>query len=289
LITSNLKPRGFAISTFASAGGSPTLHALRVLIICREPFTINSRDCLRAQARHGSRSAAREVLVDVLLAPSRIEATATLEVLADALQAGGHSVPECLGPSATATAFAELWGRRTGRGFTLKMAQRVYELRQVHFPVGVPGKARVPTDADLDLLADWTHRFGLEVSAGEPGDPHAARASVQELMGVGRKLIWEDQGRPVSMAAAQRPLKRGIAISRVYTPPEHRGHGYASACVATLSQRQLDAGRQFCCLYTDLANPTSNSIYQKIGYVPVADSSHFVFTPAPACSSEAGR
>ena len=71
----------------------------------------------------------------------------------------------------------------------------------------------------------------------------------------------------------------GIAIGGVYTPPESRGHGYASACVAALSQRQLDAGRAFCALYTDLANPTSNSIYQKIGYRPVRASAMVEFMP----------
>ena len=64
---------------------------------------------------------------------------------------------------------------------------------------------------------------------------------------------------------------------RVYTPPELRGHGYASAVVAALSQRLLDAGHQYCALYTDLANPTSNSIYQKIGYTPVSDAVEYAF------------
>jgi len=213
----------------------------------------------------------------VLYAPAE-QATAALEALAVALQAGRHPVPECLGPSATALAFAQIWARTTGQNFARKMSQRIYELRKVVFPAGVSGTARLPNRSDTDLLADWTHRFSLEVSAGEQSDPKSARASVEELMAAGQKLIWEDRGQPVSMAAAQRPLPHGIAISRVYTPPEYRGHGYASACVAELSQRQLDTGRQFCCLYTDLANPTSNSIYQKIGYVPVADSSHYVFT-----------
>ena len=79
------------------------------------------------------------------------------------------------------------------------------------------------------------------------------------------------------MAVAKRRLPHGGSIGGVYTPKEHRGHGYASACVAALSQRQLDAGKQFCCLFADLANPTSNGIYQKIGYVPVADSVQYKF------------
>ncbi|MCA9556723.1 MAG: GNAT family N-acetyltransferase, partial [Myxococcales bacterium] len=83
--------------------------------------------------------------------------------------------------------------------------------------------------------------------------------------------VWED-GEAVSMAAAVSPTPHGVRVNFVYTPPERRGRGYASACVAALSQAQLDAGRQFCFLYTDLANPTSNAIYQRIGYRPVTDA-----------------
>ena len=72
------------------------------------------------------------------------------------------------------------------------------------------------------------------------------------------------------------------AIGGVYTPPDCRNRGYASACVAELSRRLLDEGRAFCCLYTDASNPTSNSIYQKIGYKLVADSSHYAFEEGDA-------
>ncbi len=83
-------------------------------------------------------------------------------------------------------------------------------------------------------------------------------------------MIWVD-GKPVSMAVAMAPSATGIRINLVYTPPAMRRRGYAAACVAALSQLQLDAGRAFCSLYTDLANPTSNSVYRRIGYRPVSD------------------
>ena len=69
----------------------------------------------------------------------------------------------------------------------------------------------------------------------------------------------------------------GTRVGPVYTPPEHRGHGYASALVAAASQAQLDEGIQFCFLFTDLANPTANHIYQAIGYEPVSDIDVYVF------------
>lgn len=212
----------------------------------------------------------------VLYAPGEDPAKA-LEALVDALHTGGHVVLECHGPNVASATFADLWCRRARLEPALDMALRIYELRRVFLP-NVPGAARQAEPKDLDLLAKWTGEFCLEV--GDRGDPAATRASVEALILAGHKMVWEDRGQIVSMAAAQRPLRRGIAISRVYTPPEHRGHGYASACVAALSQQQLDAGKEFCCLYTDLANPTSNKIYQKIGYVPMADAAQFRFAPA---------
>ena len=211
----------------------------------------------------------------VLYAPAD-DPQEALAGVADALLAGRHAVPECVGPSETARLFMKLWCDRIGQEAVVKMSQRIYELRQVIFPANVAGSPRPPGMNDLELTARWTAEFSREV--GEPHGPQASRTSAEQIVASGRTLFWEHQGQPVSMAAAVRPIRHGIGIGRVYTPPEHRGNGFASACVAELSQRQLNAGRQYCCLYTDLANPTSNSIYQKIGYVPVADSTHYRFT-----------
>jgi uncharacterized protein len=79
------------------------------------------------------------------------------------------------------------------------------------------------------------------------------------------------------MAIVQRETVSGICVSMVYTPPDLRSQGYATSCVAALTQRMLDSGKKFCCLYTDLTNPTSNAIYQKIGYEPVCHSEDLVF------------
>ena len=93
-------------------------------------------------------------------------------------------------------------------------------------------------------------------------------------------LLWEDGGEPVSAAGWGGPTPNGIRIGPVYTPPELRGRGYATALTAELSQRLLDEGRRFCFLFTDLANPTSNGIYERIGYVRVAESAMVAFDPA---------
>ncbi|MGH2521912.1 MAG: GNAT family N-acetyltransferase [Anaerolineales bacterium] len=88
--------------------------------------------------------------------------------------------------------------------------------------------------------------------------------------------FWEDP-HPVSMAGYGGPTPNGIRVGPVYTPPEQRRKGYASACVAALSQLMLDRGRKYCFLFTDLANPTSNHIYQQIGYEPVCDVDEYKF------------
>jgi len=177
--------------------------------------------------------------------------------------------------TATAEAFARAWTERTGQQATLKMAQRIYELRAVVAPTGVPGRLRPATIADLDLAARWRHEF--EAEAAHEDNAVAAKSAAERSIDAGQLFFWEHASRPVCQAVAVRPTRHGICIGGVYTPPEFRRRGYAAACVAALSQQQLDAGRRFCMLYTDLANPTSNSIYQKIGYAPVADSSHYFF------------
>jgi predicted GNAT family acetyltransferase len=80
------------------------------------------------------------------------------------------------------------------------------------------------------------------------------------------------------MAGYSGRTPNGIRVAWVYTPPENRGKGFAGACVAALSQKLLDEGRKFCFLYTDLANPISNHVYQKIGYEPVVDSTAYAFS-----------
>jgi hypothetical protein len=89
--------------------------------------------------------------------------------------------------------------------------------------------------------------------------------------------VWVNGGKPVSMVCHTGPTPHGIRVSFVYTPPEQRRKGYASACTAALSRRLLDAGYQFCFLFTDLGNPTSNHIYQDIGYRPVCDVDEYRF------------
>lgn len=194
--------------------------------------------------------------------------------MANDLRANNWKVNGVGGPTDLAQIFVEVWTGITGQLSQIAMKQRIYELRLVIPPTGIPGHLRKATEADFDLVSEWS--YGFTKDAFGEANRQEAQVSARRVIDDGGLYIWED-GVSVSMASAARGTAHGISISYVYTPPDYRRRGYASACVAALSQLQLDAGRQFCCLFTDLANPTSNSIYQKIGYQPVCDYNVYKF------------
>jgi GNAT superfamily N-acetyltransferase len=172
-----------------------------------------------------------------------------------------------------ASDFATSW-QESGGAATVRMEQRLHVLRAVsQMNYRAPGTLRRAGPRDLEMLTRWMHAFNKDALGAGP-DPEL-RASIDRRVAAGEIYLWYDGGEPRSMAASARPTKRGIAINSVYTPPEWRGHGYATGCVASLSGRMLREGREFCVLYTDLSNPTSNAIYARIGYQPVSDS-HFL-------------
>lgn len=200
---------------------------------------------------------------------SNTERPEALALVTSDLLEGQWAPPGVTGPVKVAEGFAGLWKERTGRGHTMAMAQGIYKLERVRWRGEAPGHLRRATEADRSLMREWFGAFFVEAT-GQEGDP--GRSVERFLTSPTRGLyIWED-GEPASMAGSTGPTPHGIRIGAVYTPPEKRRRGYASACVAAVSQLMLDSGRQFCFLYTDLDNPTSNHIYQEIGYEPVADS-----------------
>jgi predicted GNAT family acetyltransferase len=198
-----------------------------------------------------------------------------LEVMAQNLLAHHGALPGVLGPSLVAEGFAKTWAKVSGAKYRPGMRQRIYELRKVIFPLPLTlGRFRVATADEVELVTQWSLAFQAE--ALPPGDPGETREAVERRISQQEIYLWED-GQPVSMAAQARPISNGITVNLVYTPPEFRRRGYATACVATLSQLLLDSGWQFCTLFTDLSNPTSNHIYQTIGYKPVCDFNEYVF------------
>jgi predicted GNAT family acetyltransferase len=182
-------------------------------------------------------------------------------------------LPAVAGPEPAAGVFAGLWSALTGAASGPAVRMRVFEARRVIWPPMPAGAFRAATEGDLLTMARWTAAFIEEADLDDPSDPDVvARERIRE----GSLFIWED-ARPVSMAAWAGRTGRTVRVNFVYTPPEHRGCGYASACVASLTQRLLDEGSARCCLYTDLSNPTSNKIYRAIGYRPVCDAAEYHF------------
>jgi predicted GNAT family acetyltransferase len=155
------------------------------------------------------------------------------------------------------------------RPFEPGMMQRTYRLDAVTPPVRpAPGRLVAASPADEALVVAWSEAFAAE--AGTPGG-NAIRQAARRRIDNGQLWLWELDGVPVSMACGNHPAAGVVRVGLVYTPPGQRRRGYASACVAAVSQRVLDDGASTCMLYTDLANPTSNAIYQAIGYRPVGD------------------
>ena len=182
-----------------------------------------------------------------------------------------EDIPAVLGPSGSAEAVAMAWVAQRGGGWRPGMEQGIYRLREVIPPRPAPGSLRAATVDDLDLAVEWGEGFARDSGVMFP----TKRESVEGWVERENLHMWELDGEPVSIAVAQGATPGGARVGYVYTPPEHRKRGYASACVAALSQKVLDRGADFCVLYTDLSNPTSNAIYQRLGYELVAEVRDF--------------
>jgi RimJ/RimL family protein N-acetyltransferase len=145
-----------------------------------------------------------------------------------------------------------------------------YELTQVTLPeIKPPGRMRFAENSDEDLLVEWSIRFIIDCKAPEANSKtlrEDTQKNVAKALANRARVLWEIDNKPVAMAGSGRKASFGTSVGSVYTPPNLRGHGYASQLVAELSQHLLDTGAPRCLLFTDAANPTSNKIYQRMGY-----------------------
>jgi predicted GNAT family acetyltransferase len=177
-----------------------------------------------------------------------------------------------VGPVHEAEVFKDSLAAERDLNFKLGFRQRLHQAHSVLLPVGVRGELKLAGASDLELVTDWSHKFVLEALPNEAAHLETLRSATQARLATGKVYLWMVDCEPVSQAAISRQTRNGISVSLVYTPIQHRGSGYASAVVGALTDLQLRSGRKFCTLYTDLANRTSNSIYHKVGYRPIADS-----------------
>ncbi|HEV3365611.1 MAG TPA: GNAT family N-acetyltransferase [Acidimicrobiia bacterium] len=198
--------------------------------------------------------------------------TRHLHDLADTLAACLPQLRGVSGPDDVAGRFAELWAARTGVAVEHGMDQLMYALDTVVPAPSADGKLRPAEAADRQLLCDWVDAFVREVG-GVSGD---IAGMVDYRLATGGLYLWEHTD-VVTLAGVTPAVAGVVRVGPVYTPPEARRRGYATSCVAAVSQQALDAGASACMLFTDKANPTSNSIYQRIGYRLVATASEYRF------------
>jgi RimJ/RimL family protein N-acetyltransferase len=222
------------------------------------------------------------------------------EALARALADRGTGLSGIAGAEQDATALARAWRDLTGRTGRTSQRQRLYRLGRLIPPDPAPaGTARVAAIADAALVRAWYSAF-----AAEAGTEEAPAALIDERLRAGLLMLWEaeaherprggwsdarapasserprggwsdarapDDTEPVSLAAMTGVIAGTARIGPVYTPPQFRGRGYGSGVTAAITQHAERQGAESVILFTDLANPTSNSIYRRLGYEPVED------------------
>jgi predicted GNAT family acetyltransferase len=189
--------------------------------------------------------------------------------LAAELAGRGHQVPGVNAAEEPGSAFAAAWRERTGQAARTAMRMRLYALAELLAPdPPPPGRARIASAADRDLLLAWLNAFHAEAG---PAGPNESERVVDDRAGNGGLILWEHEGRPVSVAGRNRTAAGQARVGPVYTPPDLRGRGFGGAATAAITQAALDDGAEGVVLFTDLANPTSNTLYQRLGYRPISD------------------
>jgi RimJ/RimL family protein N-acetyltransferase len=199
------------------------------------------------------------------------------DTLAALLAEAEVEVPGVSADTDTVEAFTRAWGRRTGARAALLRSERLYRLDGLTAPEPAPpGRPRVADESDRDLLARWYTEFAEAIGEGALRD---GGTWADDRISYGGITLWEDpDGTPVAMAGATPPVAGQLRVAPVYTPAHLRGRGYAGAVTAEVSRAAVAAGVQEVLLFTDLANPTSNGLYQRIGYRPVSDFATYDFT-----------
>jgi GNAT superfamily N-acetyltransferase len=197
--------------------------------------------------------------------------------LAYALADAGRDLPGVNGAVDATGAFAEAWGTRTGRSSAVITAMRMYRLGELVHPSGVPGgSAPAVALGEVGLVAGWFAAFHDEATPHAPVEDW--RDLAERRVAAGQIHLWYDSGAAVSLAAVSAPAAGVARVGPVYTPPAARRRGYGAAVTAAATAAALAGGAAHVALYTDLANPTSNSIYQTIGYLSDHDAEERCFT-----------
>lgn len=210
---------------------------------------------------------------NLLMTATEVHQSAATDTLIACLLEQDIAVPGVVARKSLATDFAEQWTAQTHQSWKVDFNQLIYRLDKLENISSPSGQLRLATMRELELLSPWIAAF-LEEALNKKDEIEAKMLTIRNIEN--QKLyVWEDK-EIVSMASLTRPTQHGIMVSYVYTPPKYRGKGYASAVVSELSALALKT-YDFCALYTDLANPTSNKIYTRMGYCPIQESQQISF------------
>lgn len=202
------------------------------------------------------------------------------EVLIDNIHKNFVSYNKIVGESNSVDAFLETFLKRKGTSCHNRMDQGVFRCTKVKEPEKTPGKL-IPADSSLEeLLADWSNLFDIECNLGS--NKELAKKSTKLLISRKEFYVWQLNGIPVSMAVCRGQTPNGLRVGRVYTPKEYRGRGIASNLVAEIAKNVHQKGNKYAFLYTDLSNPTSNKIYQKIGFEKIPSTQAMVDVSFPS-------
>ncbi|HEY6622675.1 MAG TPA: GNAT family N-acetyltransferase [Acidimicrobiales bacterium] len=195
---------------------------------------------------------------------------AAISAVVEAIASASSAIAGVAGEAATAARFAGKWTEVTKSAATPAAGQRLYTLERLHGPGPTAGALRVADDDDLDLLNRWSDEF-----AADAGGPAIDRSVLTTRVRAGHYWLWYADT-PVSMVARTAAVERVVRMQAVYTPRLHRNQGFAAACVGHLSEVITNEGNR-CILYTDLANPTPNTIYRRLGYVATSEILRYTF------------
>ena len=203
----------------------------------------------------------------------------TTLALVDAVADGLARIPGVSGEAATAITFAGTWASFRHVAAKIVIAQRFYGLDTLA-PAPKPkggGSLRPATPDDLSLLTHWAVAFQHDTFG--PGVVDSESLARFMSRKVDHNLVWLwHTTEPAAMAAATQTAAGVTRIQHVYTPPRLRSHGFAAACVSAVVADRLAAGTTHCVLFTDLANPTANAVYQRLGFAPVSEHLEIDFT-----------
>lgn len=205
----------------------------------------------------------------------------TIDVLTDALMKKNMDIPGVLGFKEGVEKFVKLWCKKKKVKAQLISNERIYKLEHVKEETLGKNKFVKATKSNENIVLQWAKEFMLEVFPERPQEMiEQSLKRIQLAISKGKIfLLLDGNNKPVSMVQKAGKTPNGNSVNFVYTPPELRRRGFTTECIAKLSKFLIEEGNKFCFLFTDLMNPTSNSIYQKIGYRPVIDVDEFQFVP----------